>query len=316
MKKRLDILVVEKGLAPSREKAKALIMAGQIFVDGNREDKSGMAFEETKNIEVRGETLRYVSRGGLKLEKAMQTFPITLTDKVCMDVGSSTGGFTDCMLQNGAAKVYAVDVGYGQLDWKLRQDSRVVVMEKTNIRYVTPEDIEERPEFVSVDVSFISLSIVLPAVQKLLAPSAELVTLIKPQFEAGREKVGKKGVVRDPAVHEEVIQNTVRMAQANGFTILGLTYSAARKATSNTSSTSPTQKDTHKVRNPSCPIRSMMPKYIVLLRRVIRYCKNKVIKHSLIMLIPDHVLSLKYYSEMDYEVLRKRVRSHSVEVNS
>ncbi len=228
MKKRLDILVVEKGLAPSREKAKALIMAGQIFVDGNREDKSGMTFEETKNIEVRGETLRYVSRGGLKLEKAMQTFPITLTDKVCMDVGASTGGFTDCMLQNGAAKVYAVDVGYGQLDWKLRQDSRVVVMEKTNIRYVTPEDIEERPEFVSVDVSFISLSIVLPAVQKLLAPSAELVTLIKPQFEAGREKVGKKGVVRDPAVHEEVIQNTVRMAQANGFTILGLTYSPVR----------------------------------------------------------------------------------------
>jgi len=228
MKKRLDILVVEKGLAPSREKAKALIMAGQVFVEGSREDKCGTSFEETKRIEVRGDTLRYVSRGGLKLEKAMESFPLRLSGKICMDVGASTGGFTDCMLQNGAEKVYAVDVGYGQLDWKLRQDSRVVVMEKTNIRYVKPGDIDDRLSFVSVDVSFISLSLVLPAVKPLLADGAELVTLIKPQFEAGREKVGKKGVVRDPAVHEEVILKTVRMAEENGFQPMDLTFSPVR----------------------------------------------------------------------------------------
>ena len=205
-KQRLDVLLVEKGLAPSREKAKAIIMAGIVYVDGNKEDKAGTTFPEQAVIEVKGKTLPYVSRGGLKLEKAMQQFPITLADKVCMDVGSSTGGFTDCMLQNGAVKVYAVDVGHGQLAWKLRNDPRVVCMEKTNIRYVTPEDIEELVEFSSIDVSFISLTKVLLPVKNLLTDNGQIVCLIKPQFEAGREKVGKKGVVRDRKVHEEVIR--------------------------------------------------------------------------------------------------------------
>lgn len=192
MKERLDVLLVQRGLAPSREKAKALIMEGNVFVAGQREDKAGTAFDQTVEIEVRGNTLKYVSRGGLKLEKAIQNFEISLEDKICMDIGASTGGFTDCMLQNGARKVYAVDVGYGQFAWKLRQDVRVVCMEKTNIRYVMPEDIADVLDFASVDVSFISLIKVLPAAKELLSEQGEMVCLIKPQFEAGREKVGKK----------------------------------------------------------------------------------------------------------------------------
>ena len=206
MKKRLDMMLVEQGLAPSREKAKAYIMSGDVYVDGQKEDKAGSMFADTVKIEVRGNTLPYVSRGGLKLEKAMKHFDVTLADKVCMDVGASTGGFTDCMLQNGAVKVYSIDVGYGQLDWKLRNDPRVVCMEKTNIRYVLPEDIKEPAAFASIDVSFISLTKVLLPVRNLLTEDGEIVCLIKPQFEAGREKVGKKGVVRDPAVHREVIE--------------------------------------------------------------------------------------------------------------
>ena len=206
MKKRLDMLMMERALAPSREKAKAYIMAGDVYVDGQKEDKAGTMFPETVKIEVRGNTLPYVSRGGLKLEKAMKNFDVTLDGKVCMDVGASTGGFTDCMLQNGAVKVYSIDVGYGQLDWKLRNDPRVVCMEKTNIRYVVPENLEGPADFSSIDVSFISLTKVLLPVRNLLTDEGEIVCLIKPQFEAGREKVGKKGVVRDPAVHQEVIE--------------------------------------------------------------------------------------------------------------
>ena len=227
-KERLDVLLVNRGLAPSREKAKALIMAGQVFVDNEREDKAGSVFPSTVQIEIHGDTLKYVSRGGLKLEKAMAEFPIDLTGKICMDIGASTGGFTDCMLQNFAAKVYAVDVGYGQFAWKLRQDERVVCMEKTNIRYVTPEDIDDVLDFASVDVSFISLSKVLPAAFLLLKDKGEMVCLIKPQFEAGREKVGKKGVVRDPKVHLEVIENVLGFATANGFSFLGLSYSPVK----------------------------------------------------------------------------------------
>lgn len=225
MKERLDVMVVNRGLAPSREKAKAIIMSGIVFVDGQREDKAGSMFDEKVNIEVKGSTLKYVSRGGLKLEKAMSHFDVTLKDKVCMDVGSSTGGFTDCMLQNGAVKVYAVDVGHGQLDWKLRNDERVVCMEKTNIRYVTPDQIEEAPEFVSIDVSFISLTKVLGPVKNLMAPKGEIVCLIKPQFEAGREKVGKKGVVRDKNVHKEVIHMVMDYAKKIGFVLCNLEFS-------------------------------------------------------------------------------------------
>lgn len=226
MKQRLDVMLVEQGFAPSREKAKAVIMSGIVFVNGQREDKAGSVFETTKaEITVKGHTLKYVSRGGLKLEKAMEQFGVELQDKVCMDIGASTGGFTDCMLQNGAVKVYAVDVGHGQLDWKLRQDSRVVCMEKTNIRYVTPEDIEEPPAFASIDVSFISLTKVLEPVKQLLTKGGEIVCLIKPQFEAGREKVGKKGVVRDPAVHKEVISMIMEYAKSLGFVLLHLDYS-------------------------------------------------------------------------------------------
>ena len=227
-KERLDVLLVNRGLAPSREKAKTMIMAGDVFVENQREDKAGSTFPINANIEVRGEQLKYVSRGGLKLEKAMQEFPITLEKKVCMDIGASTGGFTDCMLQNGAAKVFAVDVGYGQFAWKIRQDPRVVCMEKTNIRYVTPEDIGEQLDFASVDVSFISLSKVLPAAKELLKDGGEMVCLIKPQFEAGKEKVGKKGVVRDKNVHIEVIQNVITYATGNGFQVLGLSYSPVK----------------------------------------------------------------------------------------
>ena len=225
MKERLDVLLVNKGLATSREKAKAIIISGIVFVDGQREDKAGSTFDDKVNIEVKGATLKYVSRGGLKLEKAMQHFDVTLEGKVCMDVGSSTGGFTDCMLQNGAVKVYAVDVGHGQLDWKLRNDERVVCMEKTNIRYVTPDQIEEKVEFASIDVSFISLTKVLGPVKELLTDRGEIVCLIKPQFEAGREKVGKKGVVRDRKVHEEVIHMVMEFASSIGFVLCNLEFS-------------------------------------------------------------------------------------------
>ena len=227
-KQRLDVLLVEKGLAPSREKAKAIIMAGIVYVDGNKEDKAGTTFPENAVIEVKGKTLPYVSRGGLKLEKAMQKFPITLSGKVCMDVGSSTGGFTDCMLQNGATKVYAIDVGHGQLAWKLRNDERVVCMEKTNIRYVVPEDIDELAAFSSIDVSFISLTKVLLPVKNLLTEDGQVVCLIKPQFEAGREKVGKKGVVRDRAVHEEVIRMVMDYASSIDFYTLALDFSPVK----------------------------------------------------------------------------------------
>ena len=225
MKERLDVLLVQKGLAPSREKAKTMIMEGNVFVDNQREDKAGTFFDPSVNIEIHGNTLRYVSRGGLKLEKAMAQFGITLDDKVCMDIGASTGGFTDCMLQNGAKKVYAVDVGYGQFAWKLRQDPRVVCMEKTNIRYVTPEDIGDALNFASVDVSFISLTKGLGPAKELLKDGGQMVCLIKPQFEAGKDKVGKKGVVRDPAVHKEVIERVILFAKSIGFGILHLDYS-------------------------------------------------------------------------------------------
>lgn len=227
-KQRLDVLLVEKGLAPSREKAKAIIMAGIVYVDGNKEDKAGTTFPVNAVIEIKGKTLPYVSRGGLKLEKAMQKFPITLSGKVCMDVGSSTGGFTDCMLQNGATKVYAIDVGHGQLAWKLRNDERVVCMEKTNIRYVVPEDIDELAAFSSIDVSFISLTKVLLPVKNLLTEDGQVVCLIKPQFEAGREKVGKKGVVRDRAVHEEVIRMVIDYASSIDFYPLALDFSPVK----------------------------------------------------------------------------------------
>ena len=218
-------MLVERGLAESREKAKAIIMSGIVYVDGQKEDKAGSSFKEEVDIEVRGKTLKYVSRGGLKLEKAMDCFGVTLEGKVCMDCGASTGGFTDCMLQNGAVKVYSVDVGHGQLAWKLRNDDRVVCMEKTNMRYVTAEDIEELAEFVSIDVSFISLKKILPAVRGILLDGGEVVALIKPQFEAGREKVGKKGVVRDQKVHEEVIDMIAGYAVDHSFALLHLDFS-------------------------------------------------------------------------------------------
>lgn len=226
MKERLDILLVKQGLAESREKAKAVIMAGEVFVQGQREDKAGAMFDESKvTITVKESSLRYVSRGGLKLEKAMACFPITLEDDICMDIGSSTGGFTDCMLQNGAKKVYSVDVGHGQLAWKLRQDERVVCMEKTNFRYLTRDQIADDLDFASVDVSFISLTKILLPAWRLLKCGGQMVCLIKPQFEAGREKVGKKGVVRDPAVHREVIAKVMDFAALLHFSVLGLTWS-------------------------------------------------------------------------------------------
>ena len=224
-KERLDVLLVKRNLAESREKAKAYIMAGNVFVDGVREDKAGSSFEESVQIEVKGLAMKYVSRGGFKLEKAVDQFGVQLTGKICMDVGSSTGGFTDCMLQNGAVKVFAIDVGTNQLAWKLRTDERVVSMEKTNIRYVTPEDIGQLVEFVSIDVAFISLTKVLGPVYELMAENAEIVCLIKPQFEAGREKVGKKGVVRDKKVHEEVVLAVTSFAATTGFELLRLDYS-------------------------------------------------------------------------------------------
>ena len=225
MKERLDVLLVNRNLAESREKAKAIIMSGIVYVDGQKEDKAGTMFEDTVSVEVRGHTLAYVSRGGLKLEKAMTHFGVTLNGKICMDVGASTGGFTDCMLQNGAVKVYSVDVRHGQLAWKLRNDERVVCMEKTNIRYVTPEDIPDRIQFASIDVSFISLTKVLGPVKELLTEDGQIVCLIKPQFEAGREKVGKKGVVREKSTHLEVIESVIAFAKSIGFGILNLEFS-------------------------------------------------------------------------------------------
>ncbi|MBQ7680074.1 MAG: TlyA family RNA methyltransferase [Butyrivibrio sp.] len=227
MKERLDILVLRQGMAPSRERARALIMEGKIFVNGEREDKPGAQFDpdKIKRLELRGETLPYVSRGGLKLEKALRVFDIDVSGRICMDVGASTGGFTDVLLQNGAEKVYAVDSGTNQLAWKLRSDPRVVCMEQTNFRYVRPEDIPDRMEMMTADVSFISLDKILPPARALLQPGGCMVCLIKPQFEAGREQVGKKGVVRDPAVHREVIGRVTDMAQMLGFVTAGLDYS-------------------------------------------------------------------------------------------
>ena len=225
MKKRLDILVHERGFAESREKAKAIIMAGQVYVDNQKADKCGAVYEDTAQIEVRGATLKYVSRGGLKLEKAITAFDLDLNGSIAMDIGASTGGFTDCMLQNGAAKVYSIDVGYGQLAWKLRTDDRVVNLERTNMRKVTREQVPDSIDFFSVDVSFISLKLILPVARALMADDAQAVCLIKPQFEAGREKVGKKGVVRDPAVHAEVVRGIFDFCLQNGFDVLGLDFS-------------------------------------------------------------------------------------------
>jgi len=224
-KLRLDVALVEKGFAESRERAKAYIMSGIVFVNNQKADKAGITLKSDDVIEVRGSTLKYVSRGGLKLEKAMQVYPITLENKICADVGASTGGFTDCMLQNGADKVYAIDVGYGQLAWKLRCDERVVNLERTNFRYVTNEQIPEQLDFASVDVSFISLSLILPVLSFLMKENGEAVCLIKPQFEAGKDKVGKKGVVRDKSVHIEVIEKVIKYINDNGFTLLGLDFS-------------------------------------------------------------------------------------------
>ena len=228
MKERLDVLLVKRNLAESREKAKAIIMSGCVFVEGQREDKAGTTFSDEVSIEIKGHTLPYVSRGGLKLEKAMDKFEVDVKDKVCTDVGASTGGFTDCMLQNGAKKVYAIDVGRGQLAWKLREDPRVVCMERTNARYLSHEQISDELDFASIDVSFISLKLILPAVAGILKDGGCVASLVKPQFEAGREKVGKKGVVRDPTVHKEVLEHYLEHAQEAGFGVLGLTYSPIR----------------------------------------------------------------------------------------
>lgn len=225
MKKRLDILVYEKGFTDSREKAKAVIMAGQVYVDNQKADKCGTAYDENANIEVRGNVQKYVSRGGLKLEKAINNFDLDLNGKTTMDIGASTGGFTDCMLQNGAKKVYSIDVGYGQLAWKLRTDERVVNLERTNMRKVTREQVPDEIDFFSVDVSFISLKLILPVARQLMSQKGEAVCLIKPQFEAGREKVGKKGVVRDPAVHAEVVKAIFDFCLENGFDVLNLDFS-------------------------------------------------------------------------------------------
>ena len=228
IKKRLDVLLTEQGYADTRSKAQAIIMAGQVYVDGQKADKPGISYEENVSIEVRGDVCPYVSRGGLKLEKALRDFGVKPEGFVCSDSGASTGGFTDCLLQQGAKKVFAIDVGYGQLDWKIRSDERVVVMERTNIRYVTPEDLGEPLDLSVIDVSFISLKIVLPTIKTLLKPTGQVLCLIKPQFEAGREKVGKKGVVREPATHKEVLDMFVELADQLGFTILGLTFSPVK----------------------------------------------------------------------------------------
>jgi 23S rRNA (cytidine1920-2'-O)/16S rRNA (cytidine1409-2'-O)-methyltransferase len=227
-KKRLDVLLTEQGYADTRTKAQAIIMSGMVYVNGQKADKPGISYEDTVQLEIRGQSCPYVSRGGLKLEKALRDFGVKPDGYVCSDSGASTGGFTDCLLQQGAAKVYAIDVGYGQLDWKIRSDPRVVVMERTNIRYVTPEQLGEPLDLSVVDVSFISLKIVLPAIKMLLKQEGQVLCLIKPQFEAGKEKVGKKGVVRDPLVHKEVLDEFVSLAGNLGFTILGLTFSPVK----------------------------------------------------------------------------------------
>ena len=227
-KERLDVLLVSLGLAESRAKAQATIMAGEVYVNGQKADKSGIEVDITSNVEVRGSACPYVSRGGLKLEKALRNFGVDPTGYVCSDSGASTGGFTDCLLQQGASKVFAIDVGYGQLAWKIRNDPRVVVMERTNIRYVTPEDLGQPLDLSVIDVSFISLSLVLPVVKTLLKPTGQVLCLIKPQFEAGKDKVGKKGVVRDAAVHEEVLQNFITLAKSLDFTIRNLTFSPVK----------------------------------------------------------------------------------------
>ena len=224
-KQRLDIAISEKGLVESREKGKALIMAGKVYVNGQKAVKAGLSVSDSDIIEIRGDKLPFVSRGGLKLDKAIHSFGIDLKDKICMDIGASTGGFTDCMLQNGAKKVYSVDVGYGQLAWKLRTDERVINMERTNFRYVKSEDIEDRLDFASVDVSFISLDKILPVMYTLMKDNSYSVCLIKPQFEAGRDKVGKKGVVRESKTHIEVIEKVVSLAKETGFSVLGLDFS-------------------------------------------------------------------------------------------
>ena len=228
VKKRLDVLLTEQGYADSRSKAQAIIMSGQVYVNGQKADKPGVSYEETVELEVRGAVCPYVSRGGLKLEKALRDFGVEPIDYVCSDSGASTGGFTDCLLQQGARKVFAIDVGYGQLDWKIRSDERVVVMERTNIRYVTPEDLGEALDLSVIDVSFISLKIVLPTIKTLLKPTGQVLCLIKPQFEAGKEKVGKKGVVRERSTHKEVLDNFVALADSLGFKILGLTFSPVK----------------------------------------------------------------------------------------
>lgn len=227
-KKRLDVLLAETGMAPSREKAKALIMAGAVLVDGEKADKAGELYPETAKIEIIGNQLRYVSRGGLKLEKAMQVFPLSLNGKICMDIGASTGGFTDCMLQNGAAKVYAIDVGYGQLAWALRTDERVINLERTNIRHLEPDKVLEPIDFASIDVSFISLTLVLPVLRQFLKENGEVVCLVKPQFEAGKGKVGKKGVVREPEIHFEVLKKILDFCNENGFCVMGMDFSPVK----------------------------------------------------------------------------------------
>ena len=229
IKKRLDVLLVEQGYAETRTKAQAIIMSGLVYVDGQKADKPGVSYEESVAIEVRTGGCPYVSRGGLKLEKALRDFGVDPTGYVCSDSGASTGGFTDCLLQQGASKVFAIDVGYGQLDWKIRSDPRVVVMERTNVRYVTPEDLGEPLDLSVIDVSFISLRIVLPVIKTLLKPTGQVLCLIKPQFEAGKDTVAKgKGVIRDPAVHKEVLDHFVALTQEIGFTILGLTFSPVK----------------------------------------------------------------------------------------
>ena len=228
IKKRLDVLLTEQGYADTRSKAQAIIMSGNVYVDGQKADKPGISYEETVQLEVRGETCPYVSRGGLKLEKALRDFGVKPEGYVCSDSGASTGGFTDCLLQQGASKVFAIDVGYGQLDWKIRSDPRVVDMERTNIRYVTPEQLGEPLDLSVIDVSFIGLEIVLPTIKTLLKPTGQVLCLIKPQFEAGKENVGKKGVVRDPKIHQMVLDNFVSLVHSLGITILGLTFSPVK----------------------------------------------------------------------------------------
>lgn len=250
MKERLDLLLVREGFLASREKAKAVIMSGNVFVDGQREDKAGTFFDPDKvHIEVKGMALKYVSRGGLKLEKGINRFGLKLEGKVCMDIGASTGGFTDCMLQNGASKVYSVDVGYGQLDWKLRNDPRVVCMEKTNFRFMTPAEIQEKLDFASVDVSFISLTKILLPARALLGDTGEMVCLIKPQFEAGREKVGKKGVVREPEIHKEVVKKIIDFADYIGFDVLHLDFSPIKGPEGNIEYLLHLQKNITKIQN-------------------------------------------------------------------